>query len=270
MPFLLLHQRHFRVLSPYFCVAFSGLIGILHKVAGVLGGRRQWSGSNPSSRDNVRPIFYPTQLPDSSSALQHVTPRHENDQRISNHFNECDPTKIDVALSCWSDQQMLGVIGWGIETVGASQPTEWSQPKWSGGWRLAVFLPTTTRVTTEFKDLLISPVVLVHLWNDALVWRGSNTQSSFRSLHVACHGNNVHKSCCLRAIQRVSRSAVDNLHELENKHDWSTIMISVKQPLGWTRDRVMPKHGINRIIITGMNMGGGYRVGNNQMKRGCS
>ena len=78
------------------------------------------------------------------------------------------------------------------------------------------------------KEHTIPSVMLVHFCKDALVWRGSHTQSGVGSLHDAGQRNVVHCVCSFRAIERVSRCGVDNLHERENKHDWSPILILVK------------------------------------------
>lgn len=96
------------------------------------------------------------QVPLSSAAagyvfigLQHITSRHERNQRISNMLNKCDPTKIHVALSCRSVQQMLDVIRLGIDTVGMSLPTEWAQTQRAFACHFTGGIPTTKRVRTD-------------------------------------------------------------------------------------------------------------------------
>jgi Queuine tRNA-ribosyltransferase len=81
--------------------------------------------------------------------LQHITPRHVRNQRISNILNKCDPTKMHVALSCRSVQQMLDVIRMGIDTVGASLPTEWALTQRAFACQWTGDIPTTKRVRTD-------------------------------------------------------------------------------------------------------------------------
>jgi hypothetical protein len=61
--------------------------------------------------------------------LDHISSRYERNERTSIALKACDPTKTKIALSCTSVQQMIDMIRLGIDTVGTSLPTAWSQSR---------------------------------------------------------------------------------------------------------------------------------------------
>jgi queuine tRNA-ribosyltransferase accessory subunit len=61
--------------------------------------------------------------------LDHISSRHERNERISIALKACDPTKTKIALSCTSVRQMIDMIRLGVDTVGTALPTAWSQSR---------------------------------------------------------------------------------------------------------------------------------------------
>jgi len=107
----------------------------------------------------------PRGLPSTASGYaivgtDHISSRQERNERLGHVLTECDPTKPVVVLSCHTFQQLLDFVRLGVDTIGTSLPTQWSQSQLAFGCDLTMMdgLPIftsshTNKATKKIKAL---------------------------------------------------------------------------------------------------------------------